>query len=240
MTSVGFGHLSILEFPFLEFLLRPMQPSTDSLQSPVSVLFGPQCSNFDDVAAEISKALAEDPSVRFIRDILTELPSLWADITKAFPSLSQISGNEQIVELVQKLNGLPSPATVEPTNVILTPLTVISQILEFAKLNNRNDEQKIIDAQGFCVGFLSAVLVACAKGNDEFRSLTATIIRLAVCIGALVDLDELMNGSSRSVVVRWKDLAGCKAFEHVMASHPKASCSPPLFHFVDTPRRRII
>ena len=202
-----------------------MQASTDSVVHSVSVLFGPQCSNFDEVSAQISTALAEDSSVQFISEILQELPSLWADITKALPSLCQISGYEQIIALVQQLHGSPSPPTAEPMSVILTPLTVISQILEFIKLKEFNGEQNIIDTQGFCVGFLSAIVVAYSKGEDEFRVLTATIVRLAICIGALVDLDELVHGTSRSIAVRWKDLAGCKKFQQVIASHPEVNFS---------------
>ncbi|KAJ5827566.1 hypothetical protein N7447_004329 [Penicillium robsamsonii] len=197
----------------------------DSVGRPVCLLFGPQCSNFDAVSAQISRTLAEDSSVQFIYEILQDLPSLWTDITKAFPPLRQVSGGEQIIALVQQLHGSPSPHTAEPTSMILTPLTVISQILEFIKLKESDVEQRIIDTQGFCVGFLSAVAVACSKGGGEFRSLAATIVRLAVCIGALVDLDELVHGNFRSVAVKWKDLAGCKTFQQVIASHPKAYAS---------------
>ncbi|KAJ5748649.1 uncharacterized protein N7511_010345 [Penicillium nucicola] len=202
-----------------------MQASTESVGQPVSVLFGPQCSNFDEVSAQISKTLTEDSSAEFIDEILQELPSLWTDLTKALPSLCQVPGNDQLLTLVQELHSSPSPVTAEPTNVVLTPLTVISQILDFIKLNDLNLNQSVIDTQGFCVGFLSAVVLACSKGEQELRSLTATIVRLAVCIGALVDLDELENGVFRSIAVRWRDLAGCKTFQRVMASHPEAYAS---------------
>ncbi|KAJ5948644.1 hypothetical protein N7454_001951 [Penicillium verhagenii] len=215
-TSLNFGYLNSI---------APMQPSTDSVNGPAFILFGPQCSNFDESVAEISKALVGDSSVQFIGDILQELPSLWADIIEALQPLKQVSGNEHIVELVQNLHGKPSKPTAEPTNVSLTPVTVISQILEFIKLRNSNEAQKIVNTQGFCVGFLSAFVVACSKGDDEFQAVTATIIRLAVCIGTLVDLDELTHGSYRSVAVRWKELALCESFERVMASHPNAYVS---------------
>lgn len=205
-----------------------MQASTDSVGDPVSVLFGPQCSNVDEVSAQISTALAEDSSLQFISEILQELPSLWADITKALPSLCKVSGDEQIIALVQHLHGSPSPPTGEPKNIILTPLTVISQILELIKLRELTGEQDIIDTQGFCVGFLAAIVAASSK--DDFQSLTATTIRLAVCIGALVDLDELNHGACRSIVVRWKELAACKKFQHVIASHPKVSSSLFIFN----------
>lgn len=204
-----------------------MHASTDSVGHPVSVLFGPQCENVDEASVLIGTTLAEDSSLQFISETLRELPSLWADITKVFPSLSQVSGEEQTIALVEHLHGSPSEFTQEPTNATLTPLTVISQILDFIKLKESTEEQNIIDTQGFCVGFLAALVAASSK--SEFQSATGTIIRLAVCIGALVDLDELNHGKFRSIAVRWKDLAACKMFHHVMASHPNVSSSLFIF-----------
>jgi hypothetical protein len=214
-----------------------MQASTDSVGHPVSVLFGPQCSNVDETSALISKALAEDSSLQFINEILQELPSFWSDITKALPSLCKVSGDEQIIALVRHLHGSPSPPTGEPKNVILTPLTVLSQIMEFIKLREFAGEQYIIDTQGFCVGFLAAIVAASAK--DDLQSLTATIIRLAVCIGALVDLDELNNGAWGSIAVRWRESAASKEFQQAIASHPKVifPCSSSIYHLTKHPIR---
>jgi hypothetical protein len=210
-----------------------MPASTTTARHQVSVLFGPQRNDVDVVLAKISTTLVEDSSLQFIQGILQELPSLWVDITKAWPSLCRVPGDDQIIALLQQLQGSPSATTAEPMNVIMTPLTVITHILDFVKLKGSIGEQNVIDAQGFCVGFLAAIVVACSKSEDEFQSLTATIVRIAVCIGALVDLDELVHGTFRSIAVRWKDLAGCKVFQQVLASHSKVNkpSPPPTFQY---------
>lgn len=200
-----------------------MHASTNGFGHPVSVLFGPQCENVVEASVLIGTTLAEDSSLQFISQTLRELPSLWADITKVFPSLSQVSRDKQTIALVQHLHGSPSAFPQEPSNATLTPLTVISQILDFIKLQESTGEQNIIDTQGFCVGFLTALVAAFSK--SEFQSATKTIIRLAVCIGALVDLDEIKHGKFRSIAVRWKDIAARKTFHHVIASHSNVSCS---------------
>lgn len=44
--------------------------------------------------------------------------------------------------------------------------------------------------QGFCTGFLSAAAVACSNSDEDVCIFGAVVLRLAVCIGAYVDLDS--------------------------------------------------
>ncbi|KAK8029647.1 Methylphloroacetophenone synthase [Apiospora rasikravindrae] len=61
--------------------------------------------------------------------------------------------------------------------------------------------------QGFCVGFLSAVAVAVSKTEADIGASAAVALRLAVCIGAYVDLDGAYSSAPteyRATALRWR------------------------------------
>ncbi|KAJ6155237.1 hypothetical protein N7470_005803 [Penicillium chermesinum] len=201
-----------------------MQPSMTNTDRPVSILFGPQCEDVKKAASEIRTRLAVDDSVNFIVEALEDLPSAWSGIIEAWAPLSEIPGERQLHVLTKCLTTSTSDAPVDPTNVLLTPLTVLEHILKFTKIKEEMGNQ-IINTQGFCVGFLAAVVVACSENKEDLKSLTRSALHLAVSIGALVDLDELTNGRSRSIVVRWKNLLGRKAYQKILSYYPGAYTS---------------
>ena len=62
--------------------------------------------------------------------------------------------------------------------------------------------------QGFCVGFLSAVAVATSGSEADLGPSAAIAFRLAVCIGAYVDLDGACSPVATkytAVAVRWRE-----------------------------------
>lgn len=171
---------------------------------PVCVVFGPQSSAIDGSLSMIQNSLKTNPSLKFLNPVLEELPSLWSVITDAWPAVSEIPGARNLAILAQLAGREPFESPETPLSVLLTPVTVIRQIIEFCMLRENCGEFRIVDAQGFCVGFLAAVAVSCSQSIDEFQEMASVMIRLAVCIGAAVDLDASANGLTRSMAVRWK------------------------------------
>ena len=193
---------------------------------PVSILFGPQCSDIEQTTSNVRSYLRKSSS-QFIHASLQDLPAFWLEIIKAWPPLSQIPGDEQIVTLLQYLQS-SDPGILKPTSIIQTLLTVLSHISDFEALKTQVGEKNIIDTQGFCIGFLPAIAVARSRSENDFQKATATIMRLALCIGALVDLDELCHGRSRSIAVRWKCMADLKTLHQVLATYPNVRSHPPI------------
>ena len=118
----------------------------------------------------------------------------------------------------------------EPGNVVSAPLTIISQIAEYLNLSQEGEEAalpSLDNVQGCCVGFPTAIVVACSRDKDEFRELAAIAIRLAMCIGALVDLDEASMHDSRdrdtAVAVRWRTDPGEETFVRILEDYPTVS-----------------
>lgn len=184
--------------------------------SEICLLFESQCDNLDESVLHIRRAIKEDETLAFLIDILAELPSLWSLYTEADPELSQISGDRQLAALNEVVQGqLPSSA-VKATNLLLTPVTVIRQLVDFMKLagstihpafgssSSVKPGTNITDVQGFCVGILSAIAVATSRNEGEFQNIASKVIRLAVYVGAVVDLDERLSGSHSSLAIRWR------------------------------------
>ncbi|CAG8890482.1 unnamed protein product [Penicillium egyptiacum] len=192
---------------------------------PVCLVFGPQSSEIDESLFYISRSVDENPALQFLKDVLRELPSLWSTITDAWASLSSTPGAAQLTVLAECVEGAVV-APKNPTNVLLTPLTVIRQIIDAWKFKESSkNECRIVDAQGFCVGFLAAVAIACSNDAEEFSDIASTMVRLAVCIGAAVDLDGVLHGHARSVAVRWKSGSENEQLNRVLASSSTAYIS---------------
>jgi hypothetical protein len=186
---------------------------------PVCLVFGPQITEIDESLFYISCNIDENPALHFLKDVLRELPSLWSTISDTWAPLSSIPGAAQLTALADCVQGGPIATHENPTSVLLTPLTVIRQIIDAWKFKEKSQNKcRIVDAQGFCVGFLAAVAVACSNDAKEFADIASTMVRLAVCIGTAVDLDGISHGQARSVAVRWKSASENEQLNRLLTS----------------------
>nr|AGI60155.1 type I polyketide synthase PKS2 [Dolichousnea longissima] len=144
-----------------------------------SVLFGPQGTMTLKSMLEIRNLLQENPDLDFLSRTISELPSLWPIISDSWPDLGHTPAERRLSELCQFFQGGPTLTFLEPTNnILLSPLTVISQIVEFWKLshgihNALSPESTLQDVQGFCLGFLTATAVSCSRNERQFRVLAS-------------------------------------------------------------------
>ncbi|KAI1361624.1 beta-ketoacyl synthase [Xylaria arbuscula] len=179
------------------------------------VLFGPVVTSWTiDGLRELQTLLQQKQSLAFLRQSLTDLPTL----------LSGLQG-EDISPFVSKLDHLKDLAgfalgqyaldATTLSNVHIAPLTVIYQALQFVRsaglLESGHEDQaplslpKIQGVQGFCLGSLSATAIASSSSWKEFERNFSTSVRLAACIGAVVEADlEACTGGLKSLSIRWK------------------------------------
>ncbi|KAI0378532.1 hypothetical protein F5Y04DRAFT_272492 [Hypomontagnella monticulosa] len=209
-----------------------MHATTAKMGTNTLLLFGPQIPRLvPSRLLELRRTIQEDPSLKFLFEILKELPSLWTStIQTDCPHLNRLtSANRQLQQLTTFFESKTgeAPRLEPPYNVLLVPLTVISQIAEFIRLDCSGT------VQGFCVGFLAAAAVANSRNRAELERWTAIAVRLAVCIGATVDVDELSNthGHSDSSKlsstwsIGWTSISEKDHFEKTLASFPEAYIS---------------
>jgi Starter unit:ACP transacylase in aflatoxin biosynthesis len=202
------------------------------------VLFGPQCSDIEESICHIRDAISKSPTeLKFLSEVVDELPSLWTVITGAWPALDRVEGQRQLDALGQLLRGgLTANFVKDGSNLILTPITVMRHIVDFwnlqviathpafpPSLSSRAARPKIIDTQGFCVGILAAIAVASSQNTHEFQIVASNAIRLAICIGALVDLDEIESGNATSMAVRWEALEDYDKVEKILTQCSEVS-----------------
>ncbi|KAJ6442759.1 Polyketide synthase [Purpureocillium lavendulum] len=139
---------------------------------------------------QLRKTIQEDTRLRFLVRIAQELPTEWSTtIQPSSPRFERLTqAKKQLEWLGNFLQGnnseTPAPSSGTSCNLLLAPLTVISQIADYIRLERQGR------VQGFCVGFLAAAAVACASNEEELARGTATAARLALCIGGVIDLDE--------------------------------------------------
>nr|A0A0B5KU17.1 RecName: Full=Non-reducing polyketide synthase mapC'; AltName: Full=Mycophenolic acid biosynthesis cluster protein C' [Penicillium brevicompactum]AJG44381.1 MpaC' [Penicillium brevicompactum] len=200
------------------------QPKED-----LRVLFGPQCPDITDSITHIRDAISKDPTgLGFLTNILDELPSLWPTIAGAWPALKNVEGENQLLAL-GRLFEHESEVRVEASNLMMTPITVMRHVVDFWNLQDvathpafpssslsETEMPRIVDTQGFCVGLLAAIAVACSRNTQEFQYVASNAIRLSLCIGALVDLDEILCGSTTSLAVRWESVEDFNHLEKIL------------------------
>ncbi|ORY16986.1 hypothetical protein BCR34DRAFT_556379 [Clohesyomyces aquaticus] len=209
--------------------------STKEYRKATTVLFGPQGSISAEKANEIRQFIQNTDSLDFLSKSIAELPDLWTVIVDARPDLEKISGQRQLHELARFFRSeLPLPFGEHVNNLILSPLTVVFQVVEFWKLTHgvnypSSAGRQFQDVQGLCIGFLTAAAVSCSGSEKEFQTLASKAIRLALCIGATVDLDSTNTsrslGDTRAVAVRWKSAVQFEHLNNTIASYSGAYIS---------------
>jgi Starter unit:ACP transacylase in aflatoxin biosynthesis len=198
-----------------------MLPLSSQFQTdlPSLLVFGPQTNlPAPEILAELRENLVHNPRLSELAQAIEDLPKFWETLTKFDPSLGKVRGFEYLAGLRQWLHDGAFPQYPEsPPNVSALPLTVIMQILLYVRYLNQlqvNDPQrqilqqaKVGGAQGFCVGFLTALVIGCSENVREIAEIGAAAIRLAVCAGAYVDQDGFFAvppNKTACIAVRWR------------------------------------
>ncbi|CZT49204.1 related to polyketide synthase [Rhynchosporium secalis] len=187
-------------------------PSTAFQQEPRVALFGPQVLRWSrESLLSLQNTIQQESRLNFIITTLIQLPALWPALVQNY-DISDIGfgGGEKLKELEDFAAGRSIPDPQKLTNIQLAPLTVISQIAEFIQLSNDPDSSKslsgFVAAQGFCIGFLSAAAVSSSSNYAELERSVSNSVRLAACIGGLLDSQDASNPSSEcatAISVRW-------------------------------------
>lgn len=168
---------------------------------PKLVIFGPQRSLPDpgDCSRLRLVLLSEPTLVAAIKD----LPNLWHALLQAVPELRRVPGPKVFQELKAWIDhGRPLTLSQPCPNVLLTPLSVIADIANYLHYLRVFSSEKgkthtaILESveeygsfQGLCTGVLAAIATACSKEESYIGEYSAVALRLAVCIGAFVDLE---------------------------------------------------
>ncbi|KAI0009448.1 hypothetical protein F4779DRAFT_617624 [Xylariaceae sp. FL0662B] len=189
-----------------------------------------------DQLSQLRLELQQNLLLEPITAALRNLESLWKSLTdqdqdlKVVPGqmavrkLAELAGNEAYIHIAN-----------EKQNMMTLPITIVIQLVQYLSYLEHNetsaDHESILQSvaagggvQGFCAGLLSALAVASGTSKEEVAELAATSVKLAFCIGAYVDLDQMKDGSgyqSSNLAVRWKTPAALDNIQRILPNHPK-------------------
>lgn len=182
---------------------------------PTLLCFGPQIKSLDaKYLLQVREVLVLDPRLRSFVDAIETLPNLWNVIVEKDTRLQRTSGLDSINTLLGWIQGKDVNLHEGGQNTLTLPLTIIVHLAQyFYYLDNDVDypsQRTVLESvahggvQGFCAGLLTAVAVACSHSEDDVNRFGAVALRLALCIGAYVDLDSISNIQTISLAVRWR------------------------------------
>lgn len=193
-------------------------------------LFGPQVTNWTREDLSDLHRLLQDRQFAFLKKTLSDLPLLG-------PILNQLDDTHSSTAL-EKLMVLSELTTgkgdIDPeglSNAQLAPLTVINQAVDFIRstdlpARNHSLTSAVEGAQGFCIGFLLAAALSSANDWAEFETNVSNAIRLAACIGSIVDSHEASlnpNHRATAISVRCRTAAHRTFLDSCLDLFPKVS-----------------
>nr|ALQ32819.1 putative polyketide synthase [Fusarium dlaminii] len=197
--------------------------------------------------SRIRCSIIHNPHLADLRDAITELPELWSLLVKREPSLGRVSAALVLKHLVEWIKGdnsflpLAGRTSRNAQLAVLTVLAHISEYMIYLSSHDMNEEDghgnldahaSILEGvrdggiQGLCVGILSAIALACSSTITDLAKHGAVAVRLALCVGALVDLDEIeLSEPTVSLCTRWPQGEGDgreELLKAVIDSHPQS------------------
>jgi hypothetical protein len=215
---------------------------------PSLVVFGPSTSwPTEDFLHHVRQVLLDQPRLSKFTDAIRGLPQSYPPLVEAEPKLSKTPGLNYLESLSLWLETgclLPtgdsqqSRATGQcdpiPPNILLSPLTVIIHIVQYFEFTNvmRDFESRAqahkspILVQGFCTGLLVAQAVACSSSENLFVENASRALRLAVAIGAFIDLNGIWSDppyKTSCFVARWSSVLEKEQLENIVQASPGVS-----------------
>ncbi|KAK0726776.1 hypothetical protein B0T26DRAFT_763988 [Lasiosphaeria miniovina] len=195
------------------------------MTSPSLVIFGPQSSTPSaDKLVQLRSALHANPRLGDFASAVLDLGSAWGELVSSDPALGRVPGQQLLGSLAawfSKANtSAEPPADFSRLNILHTPLTVIIHVVDYFDYLHTTglSHAQLLDSathgnggyQGFCTGLLAAVSLAAVKDEQDAIQAATAALRLAVALGAYVDLDGLFADPPREfscLAARWKNPA---------------------------------
>lgn len=189
-----------------------------SVPLPSLLVFGPHSElPSEEILQNLRRDLIGNPELSALKDALKDLPRFWDSIIELDPELRRIPAAGFLGDLRQwVISGKPlNDCQKKPPNLFTLPITLLLQINQYmCYLNHHEDisHQQLLKSvgasgiQGFCTGFLTAIIVASSVDTKGVVSVAANGLRLALCIGAYVDLDRTFSETPREtscIAIRW-------------------------------------
>jgi hypothetical protein len=207
-----------------------------TMKLPSSIVFGSQGSVPDPTYLTlISAFLLHDEHANLLIETINSLPEWWNAISESHTVLQRVPGHGLLERLSRWLLQGSFNEFEEPVpNTFLAPLTVVSHVVEYLSYLRSDSAQHadVLQAartggyQGLCIGQLAAIACSNAANESEIIDQAAVAIRLAVLIGAIIDLDGCFAEPPKKwacIVAREKSSASSYDLDNVLGHHPEVT-----------------
>lgn len=218
-----------------------MDAFASKTERPALIIFGPQAAlPYPEELSRLRLVLLSEPCLSSFLVAVKELPLLWRSLVKAFPKFEKLPGLRVLEDLVSWIHNdrnFGQPLCSLP-NVLLSPLTIIMQIAHYVHYlrvmqiqDNRITHQGLIKAlkvggaQGLCIGILSAIAVACSADEGDLGIWGSVALRLAVCVGVVVDLEVSSPNEASCFTLRY-DANQKESIQTILEQFPEVSLVP--------------
>ena len=211
-------------------------PTTTATSLPSMIAFGSQTTwRSNKYLFQLRAALLLEPRLRTFLVAIKELSRLWQDLIAHDPRLTAVPGQAWLDDLVEWVNhGELLSKSGLPPNVLTIPFTIIIHIIQYfhyiegLQIKHADVIKNVETAgiQGFCTGILTAIAVACSEDEEDINVFGVVALKLALCIGAYVDLDGAFANEvneTTSIAVRWRSEGGHDSILQTLRSYPEVS-----------------
>ncbi|KAK4184787.1 Non-reducing polyketide synthase ascC [Podospora australis] len=156
--------------------------------------------------AHIRNNLLQDPLLEPLADAVKTLPETWRSLSS---SISQPAVADARVEALPEWIEYGRTETLERdmSGLVTLPLLITIQIVQYIEyiqrlgLKHAEFLQAVKNGggvQGYCIGLLSAIIVACSVDEQDLVKNAVSGIRLALGIGAFGDREQMNSASTES------------------------------------------
>ena len=205
----------------------------------LSILCGSQLLEIDPLQLNrFRETVREDSQLSFLQVALSQLVDVWEVASESFQAQWRPPQKIKLATLQAFLNGQDTLGAIDNqknNNILLAPLTVALQIVKLLHKSPDSSisslfqaDRRVENVQGFCIGFLTAIVIAYSSDEAQFRILCNKAINLAMCIGAIVDNSEDSIADSNlkrtSLAVRWKSESHEKRMKQLVDQYPDVRC----------------
>ena len=201
---------------------------------PSLVVFGSQTTwPSPEYLSQLRATLLLEPSLHPFLTAIKDLHSVWQKLVQWDPRLEAVPGKESLANISHWLDHGDFPTTSRRfPNVLSTPLTTIIHIVQYLRYIEENkaiSHSQILECaskggvQGFCTGILTALAVALSKDEADVITLGGIALRLAVGIGAYVDLDGAYSNPPNETccyAIRWRAELGKDKVLEILNAYP--------------------
>ena len=194
------------------------------------LLFGSQALSFaeEDFLA-LRSTILKTPCHGWMLDVISELPSCLEAIAQQCHALVGDSRSSLAqLEDLQKwfATGRTSLVASNLANIALTPLVVLTQLMQYAEYERTSALGEIPDhvskrgeTLGLCTGFLSALVTSLSTDQESFEALGSVAVRLGMLMGLVVDAQNTTykHGPSTSFATIWHSMAEKQSLMEILS-----------------------